>query len=143
VSGGLECIAADIPDDLAAVDALLSRYFRWATASSRGGRLHTAERQYVAVAERSARYALENRREMAYGLATKEPVMPSVEAIEVQRALARVPELERLVLVALYLPHRIPSAARLAQMHVPPRLSRVRHLAGLRMLRNLLKAAQR
>ena len=139
---GLEQIAADIPPELAAVDSLLSRYARWACARSRGGRVHTVERMYVAETEKSARYALDNRREAAYGAATREPVMPTPEALAVQRALGQVPLPERQVLAALYIPGRVPAWKRLADLRVPPRLSQLRHVAGLRMLQNLLRTAR-
>ena len=59
------------------------------------------------------------------------------EAANVQRALSRVPEKERIVLQLLYVPHRWPAHVMLARAKIPARLSQERHLAGLRMFCNI------
>ena len=138
----LQNIAADIPDDLKDADVLLMRYGRWAVSGSRGGRPHTLDRMYIATQEKSARYALDSRREAIYGQATQIPMLPTQEALAAQRALARVPDRERVVLAVLYVPRRIPPWEQLAILRIPPQLSRVRHLAGLRMFNNLHRVVQ-
>ena len=69
--------------------------------------------------------------------------MLMVDALAVQRALAKVPEVERVVLAVLYIPNRLPAVVRLAKMRVPPLLSRERHIRGLRMFYNIWLRTER
>lgn len=127
-------IAADIPADLIDADHALSRYGRWATTASGGAkRCGSAERMF-----RSEKwFAVELRRSAEYARATREPLMSTDEALICQRALARVPDLQRVVLTVLYIPRRLPAEAQLRILRIPPRLSQDRHLRGLRMFDNL------
>lgn len=112
---------ADIPSELAATDALLTQYGRWATsASGRAGRCGSAERMYRGRNREASRIPLQ-------------PVPRTVDMLRVQRALARVPELERNVLIGLYVPGRF----RLLR-GLPAFLMRGRHLAGLYALDAIL-----
>lgn len=124
-------ISADIPADLSDADDMLTRYGRW--ASDRDGRAKhrcgSAERAY----RPEGRYGVDARRNPA------PLVMPLPEAMACQRALSRVPDLERIVLVVLYIPKRLHPEAQLRMLRIPPKLSQDRHLRGLRMFWNIRK----
>lgn len=47
--------------------------------------------------------------------------------------MARVPDLERVVLTILYVPQRLPVEQQLRVLRVPPRLCWERHQRGLQM----------
>lgn len=120
----LSDLAASLPDDLQPADRLLYRYGRWA--------MHRHKRRSCGSAE--GRYQIppnDTDRE------PRECLMPGYLALDVQRALARVPECERVVLAILYVPQRLPVEAQLRIAHIPARLCRERHLRGLRMFANL------
>ena len=126
-------IASDIPESLRDADELLMRFGRWAMHRRRQHHCGSAEGRYVA--ERGE--ALQARRE------AREVLMGAEEAMACQRALARVPDRERIVLEVLYVPKHIgerfvPPEAQFRVLRIPPRLSQVRHLSGLRMFDNLL-----
>jgi hypothetical protein len=123
----LENIAADIPLDLKDADDRLRLYGRWAMDRWSPKRCGSAEKDY----QPTRGEAFQARRE------PRELLMPSQDALRCQRALARVPELYRVVLALLYIPHRLPPQAQLRQAGIPPRLSRERHLYGLRMFDNI------
>lgn len=120
-------LAAAIPPNLAEADEVLTRYGRWAMDRRSAARCGSAERDYVgprrAEVERDPR----------------ELLMPPWEAMAAHRALIRVPDVERVVLHVLYVPRRLPPATQLRLLGVPPRLSQLRHLAGLRMFNNLYR----
>ena len=122
-----ENISADIPLSLRYADELLSAYGRWAADKPTRHRCGSAEGAY----RPGAGEALEQRRE------GKQWSLRVDEAMLCQRALARVPDIERIVLVVLYIPRRIPSEAQFRMLRVPPRLARERHLSGLRMFNNI------
>lgn len=126
----LENIAADIPEDLRDADERLRLYGRWAMDRWSPGRCGSAERDY----QPSRGEAFQSRRE------PRELLMPTQDALRCQRALARVPELQRKVLAILYIPSRFPAQAQLRKEGIPPRLSRERHLYGLRMFDNIYLA---
>lgn len=128
----LENIAAEVPLELADADALLAQYGRWAVSYSRGGKAHTLERQFVPEQDRFARYALERRREEAYGRATKEVIMTTPIAQLVQGCIGKLPQHERWVIQALYVPKRIPAAVQLQLLKISPQHSRVLHISGLK-----------
>jgi hypothetical protein len=131
-----ESLCADIPPDLTAADDILSRYGKWATSGGRSAATSVLGRLYIREADpKESLEAYIRRRSQV----PSSGGMSVVEALAAQRALARVPELERTVLVILYVPHRIPTAVRLRIAKIPPRLSRERHLHGLRMFNNLHK----
>jgi hypothetical protein len=69
------------------------------------------------------------------------PLMPTREAMRVQRALVAVPTPERVVLHLLYTPSRVPAPASLRRMGLKPEECRARHLAGLKMFAALLSHA--
>jgi len=127
--------AADIPADLREADDLLTRYGRWATTSGRGSKPATLDRMYIREADRKESLeAYQRRRAHVPG----EPLMPTADALVVQRALAQVADHERIVLTVLYIPHRrLPVQVQLRLLRIPPKLCRTRHLAGLRQFRNL------
>ena len=127
-------IAAEIPPALERADHLLTEYGRWATRSSGRGRPETLDRMYRRESDgRESREAYRDR-----CMAVPElPLMPTPDALAVQRALTRVADAERIVLQILYVPQRLPPHAQLRILRIPPQLSRVRHLAGLRQFDNL------
>lgn len=59
------------------------------------------------------------------------------DALICQRALARVPDRERVVLAVLYIPRRTPPEVQLRILRIPPQLSQQRHLLGLRIFNNM------
>ena len=116
-------IAADIPPSLRDADELLHRYGRWA--------MHRHKKQHCGSAE--GRYTIppnDDDRE------PREVIMATHEAMVCQRALARVPDRERVVLAILYVPRRLPAEVQLRMLRIPPRLSQERHLLGLRVFGN-------
>lgn len=125
----LENFAAELPADLAATDERLQLYGRWAMDRWAPRRCGSAERDYLPTRGE----ALQARRE------PRELLMPMADAVRCQRALARVPDKERIVLTILYVPRRIPAQALLRKADIPPRISRERHLAGVRMFDNLYR----
>ena len=121
-----EQLYADIPDALAATDSLLAQYGRWAVNTSGGaGRCGSAERAYRGRNRESSRVPLQ-------------PAPRTADMLRVQRALAKVPELERDVLVGLYIPGRGYKLRR-----IPAFILRGRHIAGLYALDALLDNAAR
>jgi len=123
-------ISADIPEDLAAADEALTRYGQWASdRHRRRQRCGSAEREYRPGGWRND----EARRAPA-------PIrMTPAEAMVCQRALARVQDIDRVVLAILYVPRRLPPEAQLRLLRIPPRLSQERHLRGLRAFWNIRK----
>ncbi len=73
---------------------------------------------------------LEARRE------AREELIPTPDALLIHRALLGVPELQRKVLLILYVPQRTPVAAQLRRANIPPRLCQERHREGLTMFNN-------
>ena len=124
----VQSYAADIPPHLAKADDLLTRYGRWATSYGARKGAPTLDRQYIREADRSESLeAWKRRREHV----PAEPLMPTPDAMLVQRALQRVPDLERIVLTILYVPKRTPIDVLMRQVKVTPDLARRRHLDGL------------
>ena len=119
-------LSADIPQNLQEADERLTRYGRWAMERDRRHRCGSAEGRYRSFQDDEDR-------------APKEMLQHIDEALACQRALAKVPELERAVLVILYVPRRQPIEAQLRLAQIPARLCRERHLQGLRMFDNLLR----
>jgi len=117
-------LSADIPQNLQEADERLTRYGRWAMERDRRHRCGSAEGRYRSFQDDEDR-------------APKEVLQHIDEALACQRALAKVPELERAVLVILYVPKRLPIEAQLRLAKIPARLCRERHLQGLRMFANL------
>lgn len=124
-----ENFASDIPESLQDADQILSRYGRWAMDRRRIRRCGSAEGQFRAPQDDEDR-------------TPRELLMPNYEALGAQRALARVPDRERAVLVILYVP-RPPWTveAQLRVARIPARLCRERHLCGLRMFWNLYRGS--
>ena len=121
-----ENIAADIPTSLRYADELLNAYGRWAADRPTARRCGSAEGNY----RPGGGEVLEGRRE------SKQWSLRHDEAMLCQRALARVPDRERIVLSILYIPRRVPPEMQLRLLRIPPRLARERHLIGLRMFDN-------
>lgn len=125
-------IAAEIPDRLRDADELLTQYGRWASDRDTARRCGSAERYY----RPEGWQAVDARRE-------PKPVGMHIDvAMQCQRALARVPDRERIVLQVLYVPRRLPPEAQLRILRIPPRLSQERHRTGLTMFANLFRVIQ-
>jgi len=120
-------IAADVPASLQDADDLLRRYGRWAMNRRRKMRCGSAEGDYDIPSNDDDRNP-------------REQLLLNLDALDCQRALAKVPDLERVVLSILYVPQRIPAEAQLRILRIPPRLSQVRHITGLRMFSNIHRA---
>lgn len=120
-------LSADIPSDLQDADQRLMRYGRWAMDRQRRHRCGSAEGRY-----RSNQDDLDRQ--------PTEVLLHIDEALACQRALARVPEMERKVLIILYVPQRMSVEMQLRLAHIPARLCQERHLRGLRMFDNLLRS---
>ena len=119
-------LAAEIPLDLREADELLAKYGRWAKDRRRYERCGSAEGAYKAPPNDDDRQP-------------KMLTLTLSEAMACQRALAGVPQAERIVLGVLYIPRKVPVEVQLRRLNVPPRLSRERHLSGLRMWWNRLR----
>jgi len=61
------------------------------------------------------------------------PALDAVTAMAAQRALVRVPAEPRMVLHVLYVPNRVPVAARLRRLQIRASVCRELHLVGLRL----------
>lgn len=123
--------AADIPPSLHEADDILTRYGRWAANTGRGARTcGSAEGAY----RPSGAGVLDARREAGAVPLTQ------MERFSAQRALARVPECERVVLSVLYVPRRQPIGQQFRMLQVPPQMAAERHLVGLGMWWNLYRS---
>ena len=120
----LENYAADLPESLQWADDLLTRFGRW--SQSRGGKATcgSAEGMYRGPAKDDDM----RRAPMPVGLTSE-------EAVNVNRALAAVPDQERVILRVLYIV-RSPVGLQLRVLRVPPKLCRERHATGVRMFAN-------
>lgn len=119
----LENLSAEVPHDLLDADKLLTLYGRWAMHRHPKRRCGSAEGNFRAPQNDDDR-------------TPREPLLSTPSAMLCQRALARVPDRERVVLAILYVPQRLPVEAQLRILHIPPRLCRERHALGLRMFAN-------
>lgn len=119
-------LVQELPVNLRDADERLTRYGRWAMDRMRRHRCGSAEGRY-----RSNQDDLDRQ--------PTEVLLHIDEALACQRALARVPELERKVLTILYVPQRMSIEMQLRLAHIPARLCQERHLRGLRMFDNLLR----
>lgn len=122
-------IAADLPLELWQADELLSRYGRWAMHRHKKQRCVSAEGMFRAPPNDDDRQP-------------REVMLRDFDALAVQRALARVPDRERIVLAVLYVPQRLPPQAQFRILRIPPKLARDRHLVGLRMFNNLYRVVK-
>lgn len=130
----IENFAADIPPELRRADDLLTRYGRWATSYGARKGAPTLDRMFIREADRKESLeAWQRRREHV----PHDHLMPTPDAMLVQRALARVADRERVVLSILYIPRRQPVHMQVAALRLTPSLCRIRHLSGLRMFRHL------
>lgn len=124
-----EQIYADLPQELRQAEELLKAYGRWAKDRHKPHTCGSAE----------GRYKPEEEEEKP---APKDEGIPKPdEVVKISRALLAVPELERQVLMALYVPRREPVMAWLRRHKIPPRVSRERHAAGVRMFWNVYQRA--
>ena len=121
--GPLHNLSAEIPLELLDADERLRLYGRWAMHRHKKQRCGSAEGDYHVPPNDDDREP----REMILG--------PDA-AMVCQRALARVPGRERIVLAILYIPHRLPAAAQMRILGIPPRTSQERHLLGLKLWAN-------
>lgn len=124
-------LSADIPPSLRNADDALTRYGRWAMYRTAKRACGSAEGNYKAPANDDDRKP-------------REQLMQMQEALDCQRALARVPDVERVALTILYIPQHVngrlvPAVVQCRLLRLPPRLMQERHLRGLRMFDNLLK----
>ncbi len=120
-------LVQELPVGLRDADERLTRYGHWAKDRAKRHCCGSAEGRY-----RSNQDDLDRQ--------PAEVPLHIDEALACQRALARVPELERRVLVILYIPQRAPVEVQLRLAHIPPRLCQERHLRGLRMFDNIFKS---
>lgn len=118
---------ANIPESLVEANDRLERYGRWAMDRNRRQRCGSAEGRYRSTQDDQDR-------------APSEVLMHIDEALACQRALARVPELERKVLGIIFIPQRMSVEMQLRLAHIPARLCQERHLRGLRMFDNIFKS---
>lgn len=114
------------PDDLKDAEELLIAYGRWAHDRYRKQHCASAEGRYRAPPND------DDREPKAY-------IPPDFKAMEVQRALQAVPDLQRAILHIIYVPKRLPPEAQLRILHIPPRLCQDRHRTGLRMFWNIYR----
>lgn len=117
-----ELIYADLPPELHDADDVLQLYGQWAMDRGERRRCGSIEGQYRA----GGQGVREARRDSVIRKLTTE------DALRCQNALRSVPDQERVVLTVLYVPRRLPAVAQLRLLRIPPQLSRVRHLSGLR-----------
>lgn len=127
-------LSADIPPSLRDADDLLARYGRWAMYRAPKRACGSAEGNYKAPANDDDRKP-------------REQLMSQQDVLDCQRALAKVPDVERVALTILYIPQHIngrlvPAAVQCRLLRLPPRLMQERHLRGLRMFDNLLRVVQ-
>ena len=124
-------LSADIPESLRDADELLTKYGRWAMWRDSRRKCGSAEGNYKAPANDDDRQP-------------REQIMPMLDALDCQRALARVPAVQRVTLQILYIPlhvngRQVPAEKQCRLLRLPPRLMQERHIPGLRMFANLLK----
>lgn len=119
-------IAAEIPLNLQEADERLTRYGRWAMDRMRVHRCGSAEGKYRSVQNDDDRIPIEI-------------LLHIDEAMSCQRAFAKLPERERIVLKILYVPQRMPIEVQLRIARLNPRMCQERHLLGLRMFENLFQ----
>lgn len=124
-------LAADIPPSLRDADELLTRYGRWAMYRAAKRKCGSAEGNFKAPPNDDDRKP-------------REQLMSQQDALDCQRALARVPDVERVALTILYIPQHVngrmvPAVVQCRLLRLPPRLMQDRHLRGLRMFDNLLR----
>lgn len=118
-----ENLTEPVPMELKEADELLEAYGRWAHDRYRKQHCASAEGRYRAPPNDLDREP-------------KQFIQSDFSAMQVQRALQGVPDLQRAVLHILYVPKRLPPEAQLRILRIPPRLCRERHREGLRMFWN-------
>jgi hypothetical protein len=129
-----EDIAAAIPADLDEADDLLHRFGRWAMTRMTRRRCGSAEHAYRPTKDEE---------DLTQAREPREHLMHPTDAMRAQRALAEVPHKWRVVLEVLYVPRRggngriVKPELMLRLMRIPPKLSRERHIDGLRMFANI------
>lgn len=125
-----ENFAVDIPPDLVRADELLTQYGRWATSCGARKGAPTLDRMFIREADRKESLeAYQRRRAHVPG----DALMPTPDAMTVQRALSQVQPPERFVLTVLYIPDRVPVHVRMSEKRITPSLSQIRHKSGLAM----------
>ena len=97
-------LAAEIPLDLREADELLAKYGRWAKDRRRYERCGSAEGAYKAPPNDDDRQP-------------KMPTLTLSDAMACQRALAGVPQAERIVLGVLYIPRKVPVEVQLRRLN--------------------------
>ena len=112
----------NIPPSLVAADQRLHAYGRWAMMRPKYQHCGSAEGRY---------------RPPAWESAPHEDLVPDWSALETQRALVRVPFAYRRVLLAVYVPQRLPVLAQRRLMRISASTWDDSHLAGLRMFANV------
>jgi len=130
----MENYSADIPQSLRQADQVLTLYGRWAMDKPVRRTCGSAEGRYVIppVSDEDQRRT------------PRQPGLNVEERVAAQRALARVPDIYRSVLAALYVPQTVNGKVIrlevvLRTLRIPPRLMRERHIAGLRMFDNIYR----
>jgi len=120
---------ADLPQELQEADELLRLYGRWAKDRFKPQRCGSAEGNYKTPPSDEDRHP-------------RECIMPAGDVVLVNRALQAVPELERKVLMWLYVPSGEPVQIKMRKTATPPKLMQERHVAGIRMFWNNWKKQQ-
>lgn len=125
---------AELPQELRQADQMLTAYGRWAKDRQKVHRCGSAEGRFRPPPDETVDE--DARRE------PRETLMPTTDALQVHRALIRVAEVEREILQILYVPQRMRIEQQLRLRRIPGRLCQERHLRGLRMFANLMRAMQ-
>jgi hypothetical protein len=125
-----EQLYAELPRELIEADVLLRQYGRWAMDRFKPQKCGSAEGNYKAAPNDEDRLP-------------RECIAGANEIVQINRALQAVPELERTVLMWLYVPSREPVQVKMRKTATPPKLMQERHLAGVRMFWNNWQKLQR
>ena len=120
----------ELPQDLQDADLMLKQYGRWAMDRFRPAKCGSAEGNYKAAPNDEDRLP-------------RESIAGANEIVQINRALQAVPELERTVLMWLYVPSREPVQVKMRKAATPPKLMQERHLAGIHMFWNNWQKLQR
>lgn len=130
----VENYSADIPQSLRDADEVLSLYGRWAMDKPVRRTCGSAEGRYVIPPVDD-----DDQRRVP-----RQPGLNVEQRMAAQRALARVPDIYRVVLVALYVPQTVNGKVVhmkvvMRVLRIPERLMQERHIAGLRMFDNIYR----
>lgn len=117
-----------LPTDLREADDVLAKYGRWALGGQGQGRCGSAEGRY----QSDEVHAREDRE-------IREPMIADWSAMDVQRALCRVPERFRKVLQAHYIQRRNQMWITRRQLRLTAKTWSETRIAGVRMFWNIYR----